>query len=329
MNANNSGKPGSAFRIIVRLLIAVVILVIALGFVVWRAPLWVAGQVTLLQLSRAGIHSRWMVVDGYQTHYIEGGSGQPVVLIHGLGSEAQQDWRNLAPRLVRAGYHVYALDLLGYGRSAKPADRSYSIPEEAKFVEVFLDANHLAAVALGGVSMGGWIASAVALDQPQRVTRLLLIDSAGMSFKLSFDPALFTPQTSEQIDQLMALVTPNPPSMPEFVKADFFRKVKRDGWVVQRALASMFGGADFLDQRFSELKMPMLIVWSKQDAMTPLALAESMHRAAPQSVLAVYDGCGHVAVLTCVDRIAPTVLDFLSGSGVQAGKTIEVPVHTP
>ena len=329
MNANSPGKSRPALRIIVRLLIVLVILIVAFAFVVWRAPLWVAGEVTQLQLSRAGIHSRWMLVDGYQTHYIEGGSGQPVVLIHGLGSEAQQDWRNLAPRLVRAGYHVYALDLLGYGHSAKPADRSYSIPEEAKFVEAFLDANHLSAIALGGVSMGGWIASAVALDQPQRVTRLLLIDSAGMSFKLSFDPALFTPQTSGQIDQLMALVTPNPPSMPEFVKADFFRKVKRDGWVVQRALASMFGGADFLDQKFSALKMPMLIVWGKQDAMTPLALAESMHRAAPQSVLAVYDGCGHVAVLTCVDRIAPTVLDFLSGSGPQAGQIIEVPTQKP
>ena len=329
MNSNNPGKSRSALRVIVRLLIAVALLVVTCGFIVWRAPLWVAGQVTQLQLSRSGIHSRWMLVDGYQTHYIEGGSGQPVVLIHGLGSEAQQDWRNLAPRLVRAGYHVYALDLLGYGRSAKPTDRNYSIPEEAKFVEAFLDANHLSAVALGGVSMGGWIASTVALDQPQRVTRLMLIDSAGMSFKLSFDPALFTPQTSGQIDQLMALVTPNPPSMPEFVKADFFRKVKRDGWVVQRALASMFGGTDFLDQKVSALKMPMLIVWGKQDAMTPLALAQSMHRAAPQSVLAVYDGCGHVAVLTCVNRIAPTVLDFLSGSGVQAGQTIEVPVHRP
>jgi pimeloyl-ACP methyl ester carboxylesterase len=218
---------------------------------------------------------------------------------------------------VRAGYHVYAPDLLGYGESAKPADGTYSVPEEAKFVESFLDANHLAAVDLAGVSMGGWIASTVALDQPQRVARLILVDSAGMSFKLSFDPGIFTPQTSEQIDQLVAVVTNDPKRLPEFVKADFIRRTKRDGWVVRRALASMTTGVDNLDQRFSALKMPLLLVWGKQDAITPLSLAEAMHSAAPQSVLAIYDGCGHIAVVTCMDRIAPTVLDFLSGTGQQ------------
>ena len=270
-----------------------------------------------------------MVIDGYDVHYIEGGTGQPVVLVHGLGSEGQQDWSALAPYLVRAGYHVYAMDLLGYGRSEKPPDRTYSIPEEAKFVESFLNAKHLDSVALGGVSMGGWIASTVALDQPQRVSRLILFDSAGMSFKLSFDPALFTPRTTHQVNQLMALVTPNPPPMPEFVKAAFIRRVKRDGWVVRRAIASMLAGGDYLDDRFSALKMPVLIVWGKQDVMTPPSLAESMHRAAPQSVLALYGGCGHVAVVTCMDRIAPTVLDFLSGSGPQPGQTIDSPAPTP
>ncbi|MBZ5722787.1 MAG: alpha/beta hydrolase [Acidobacteriia bacterium] len=328
MNANAPGKSSPAVRIIVRLLIALVILVVALGLTLWRAPLWVAERLTQFQLLRAAIHSRSMVIDGNDVHYIEGGSGQPIVLIHGLGSQAQQDWVALAPYLVRAGYHVYALDLLGYGQSAKPADRTYSIPEEAKFVESFLNANHLDTVALGGVSMGGWIASTVALDQPQRVTRLMLFDSAGMWFKLSFDPALFTPQTSQQVNQLMALVTPDPPALPEFVKADFIRRMKRDGWVVRRALVSMMAGGDELDEKFSALKMPMLIVWGKEDTLTPLSLAESMHRAAPQSVLVVYGDCGHIAVVTCMDRIAPTALDFLSGTGRQPGQTIEVPAPT-
>jgi pimeloyl-ACP methyl ester carboxylesterase len=176
--------------------------------------------------------------------------------------------------------------------------------------------------------MGGWIASAVALDQPQRVNRLMLFDSAGMAFQLSFDSALFTPQTDEQVDELMGLVTPDPPPLPGFLKADFVRRSKRDGWVVRRALASMLSGNDFLDARFSALKMPMLIVWGRQDRMTPLSLGESMHRAAPQSVLAVYSGCGHVAVVTCEDRLAPTVLGFLAGSGPQPGQTIEDPSPT-
>jgi pimeloyl-ACP methyl ester carboxylesterase len=326
MDANSLGRFSAARVIFIRFGLILLLLTLALGMVVWRAPLWVGAELTLLRLLADGFHKRSMVINGYHVFYLEGGpaNGPPVVLIHGLGSKAQQDWVALAPHLVRAGYHVYAMDVLGYGRSAKPPEFTYSIHDEAKFVESFLDAIHLSSVALGGNSMGGWIAAAVALDRPELITRLMLFDSAGMKFQLSFDQAIFTPQTNEQVDQLMAVVSPDLPRLPQFVKADYIRKTKRYGWVVRRALASMTSGADDLDEKFSALKMPLLIVWGKQDAMTPLALGESMHRAAPQSVLAVYDGCGHIAVVTCINRIAPTVLGFLSGAGPEPGKTIEV-----
>jgi pimeloyl-ACP methyl ester carboxylesterase len=329
MDANRLGKFSAARVIAIRLVFLLLLFALALGVVIWRAPLWFAAEVTLLRLLAAGFHKRSMVIDGYHVFYLEGGpaSGAPVVLIHGLGSKSQQDWVELAPYLVRAGYHVYAVDLLGYGRSAKPSELTYSISEEAKFVESFLDANHLTSVALGGVSMGGWIAATVALDRPELVTRVMLFDSAGMKFQLTFAKAIFTPQTIQQVDQLMDVVSPDLPRLPQFVKADFIRKSKRNGWVTQRALASMTSGADDLDEKFSALKMPLLIVWGKQDAMTPLSLGESMHRAAPQSTLAIYDGCGHIAVVTCGKQIAPTMLSFLSGAGPEPGKTIEVPAQ--
>src|SRR3984957_5886601 len=329
MDAKSLGRVSAACVIVSRLAFLVLLLTLALGMVVWRAPLWVGAELTLLRLLAAGFHQRSMVINGDQVFYLEGGpeNGSPVVLIHGLNSKAQQDWVVLAPYLVRAGYHVYALDLIGYGRSAKPPEFSYSIHDEAKFVESFLAANHLRSVTLGGVSMGGWIAATAGLDRPDLVTRLMLFDSAGMKFQLGFDPAVFTPQTSQQVDELMDVVSPNLPRVPQFVKADYIRKSKRYGWVTQRALASMTTGADDLDAKFSALKMSLLIVWGKQDAITPLSLGESMHRAAPQSILAVYDGCGHIAVVTCGNAIASTVLGFLSGAGPEPGKTIEVPAR--
>ena len=329
MHAKSLGKSSAARVIVIRLVFILLILTFALGIMVWRAPLWVGKEITLFRLLAAGFHKRSMVIDGHHVFYLEGGpaSGSSVVLIHGLGSEAQQDWVALAPYLVRAGYHVYAMDLLGYGQSDKPSELTFSISEEAKFVEAFLDAKHLTSVALGGDSMGGWIAAKVALDRPDLVARLMLFDSAGIKFQLSFDQAIFTPQTEQQVDQLMAVVTPGAPRLPQFVKADFIRKSKRDGWVVKRALVSMTSGADDLDAKFSALKMPLLIVWGKDDVMTPLSLGESMHRAAPQSVLAIYDDCGHIAVVTCINQIVSTVLSFLSGTGPEPGKTIEVPAQ--
>jgi len=89
--------------------------------------------------------------------------------------------------------------------------------------------------------------------------------------------------------------------------------------------AALRDGADLLDQRLSSLKQPLLLVWGKQDAMTPLSLDEAMHRAAAGSVLEVYDGCGHIAVLTCVERLRPRLMDFLAGKGPAPGTTVEVP----
>src|SRR6202047_121427 len=178
MDANSPRKSSAPRVIVTRLTFILLLLTLALGAMVWRAPLWVGAELTLFRLLADGFHKRSTAINGYHVFYLEGGpeSGPPVVLIHGLGSKAQQDWVALAPYLVRAGYHVYAMDLLGYGRSAKPPELSYSIREEARFVESFLDANHLKPVALGGESMGGWIAATVALDRPDLVTRLRCFD---------------------------------------------------------------------------------------------------------------------------------------------------------
>src|SRR6202166_1407635 len=329
MDAKSPRKLSAPSAIVIWFLSILAVFALAFSITVWRAPLWVGAELTLFRLLAAGFHQHSTVVSGYHVFYLEGGpaNGSSVVLIHGLNSRAQQDWVELAPYMVRAGYHVYAMGLLVYGRAAKPPERSYSIREEAKFVESFLDANHLTSVALGGESMGGWIAATVALGRPDLVARLILFDSAGMKFQLGFDPAVFTPQTTQQVDELMDVVSSNLPRVPQFVKADYIRKTKRYGWVTQRAMASMTAGADDLDKKFSALKMPLLIVWGKEDVMTPLSLGESMHRAAPQSILAVYDGCGHIAVVTCGNAIASTVLGFLSGAGPGPGKTIEVPAR--
>lgn len=315
-----------ALRVVLRLLGCFVVVAAAVGFTVWRVPLWVAAKATHVQLYLVGIHGDSVTLDGQELYYMEGGSGDPVVLVHGLGATAQLNWAELMPYLVQSGHHVYAMDLLGFGNSARPAGGSYSITEQARMVEAFLETKHLEKVALAGESMGGWIAAMVALDQPQRISQLILFDSAGLSFKPSFDPALFTPRTKEQVDALLAILMPHPDPMPDYVKDAFIREANRDGWVIERAVASMLTGVDVLDQRFASLKMPLLIVWGKQDVLTPLTMAEAMRRAAPQSVLEVYDGCGHIAVQTCADRIAPMTVNFLGGAGPQAGRMIEIPM---
>ena len=111
---------------------------------VWFHPVWMIEQALSLFLWSHGIRSEYIAVDGHRVHYLVAGQGEPVVLIHGLGSRAE-DWANLIPTFAKGGYRVYALDLLGYGKTDRPLGASYSIREEAALVQDFLDAKGLPA----------------------------------------------------------------------------------------------------------------------------------------------------------------------------------------
>src|SRR5271165_6449807 len=112
-----------------------VLLLSALGFVIlaWRNPLWLVDRQIDARLRLHGVHSSYVTVHGYKMHYLVGGSGRPLLLVHGLGSRGE-DWANLIPQLINGGNRVYALDLLGYGDSEQPQDAGYSISQQAAMV---------------------------------------------------------------------------------------------------------------------------------------------------------------------------------------------------
>ena len=303
--------------------LAMLVLFLVGAAVVWQQPLEVLGALTRARLTYNGFHNEYTTIRGNRIHYYEGGSGAPVVLVHGLGSRAE-DWANLMPQLKQAGFHVYAIDLLGYGRSAQPANATYSIPEEAQYVEEFIAQRGLEKVNLVGWSMGGWVAMRVALDRPERIGRLVLCDAAGLRFEPSFTVFDFEPTTVPAVQRLYRMLMPQPAEVPAFLARDMVRKFKQLNWVVDRSARSMFRGVDLLDGKLDRLQMPTLILWGKQDHLIPLATGVSMHEQIPQSVLQIYDGCGHLAPGQCAARIGPRMIDFLNGKEPQAQKTTEV-----
>jgi pimeloyl-ACP methyl ester carboxylesterase len=286
-----------------------VALLAGIGF--YLRPVSYLNEWTYLHEDLSGIESRTVQVGGHRVHYLAEGpaNGPAVVLVHGLGASAEY-WGNLAPYLAIAGFRVYIPDLIGYGRSEQPADFSYSVRDEAAVVVGFMDALGLKQVELGGWSMGGWIAVLVAAEHPERVSRLMLFDSAGLYAPPQFDVALFTPSTVTQLDELKALLSPQPQPIPAFMARDILRNIRRNGWVVQRALATMLTAQDVVDNILPQLKMPVLIVWGSLDRVTPLGLGETMHRLIPQSQLDVFPGCGHMAPIECSAALGPKVVAF-------------------
>ncbi|HEX6495522.1 MAG TPA: alpha/beta fold hydrolase [Acidobacteriaceae bacterium] len=302
--------------------LAMLVLFLLGALVVWQQPLEVLGALTRARLAYNGFHNEYTTIRGNRIHYYEGGSGAPVVLVHGLGSRAE-DWANLMPQLKQAGFHVYAIDLLGYGRSAQPANAAYSIAEEAHYVEDFIAQRGLEKVDLVGWSMGGWVTMRVALDQPQRIGRLVLCNAAGIRFVPSFTIFDFEPTTIPAVQHLYRLLMPQPTALPNFLARDMVSKFQRLNWVVDRSARSMFHGDDLLDGKLGGLQMPTLIIWGKQDHLIPLATGISLHEQIPHSVLEIYDGCGHLAPGQCASRIGPRMVDFFQGKEPQMQKTAE------
>jgi pimeloyl-ACP methyl ester carboxylesterase len=282
------------------------------GITVYTRPTWVLDRVERMHLKMSGAESYTVMVDGHRIHYyVSGpGGGEPVVLLHGLGGRSE-DWMKLTPYLQRAGYRVYTPDLLGFGQSEEPHNSSYSISDQADMIVGFMNTVGLERVDLGGWSMGGWIAQKIAVDNPDRVRRLILMDSAGLKVPPRWDLSLFTPTTPAQVDHLHAMLMPNPPAMPRFVVQDMLRLSANYGWVVKRALASMMTAKDVMDDDLPSLKMPVLILWGDQDRITPLSEGYTMHALIPQSFLRVAYGCGHIAPASCTAQFGPELTGFL------------------
>jgi pimeloyl-ACP methyl ester carboxylesterase len=262
---------------------------------------------------------------GYRLHYLEalpaaGTKGIPLVLVHGLGARAE-DWSAMMPALAASGFHVYAPDLLGYGRSPRP-DVSYSIPMEVGVVEEFMHAVHLTHADVGGWSMGGWVAMKLALDHPELVDRLVVYDSAGVYFPATFGADLFVPPDTAGVQKLVTMLAPKSEKtsvMPGFIARAALRKLQRNGWVVSRSMAAMTDGRDLLDFRLHSIHQPTLIVWGSEDQLIPLSVGETIHERISHSVLNIIDGCGHLAPAECATPVLKSTIDFLQAEPPMQG----------
>lgn len=307
-----------------RVVALLLLLCVAAGIILYCYPIQVADRMLRLHLWREGVQSKYVEAGGYRMHYFEarpadGAEGTPLLLIHGLGARGE-DWAPMIPSLTAKGFHVYAPDLLGYGRSARP-DVSYSIALEEAAVVNFMQAVHLPRADVAGWSMGGWVSMMLALDHPEMVDRLVVYDSAGIYFPATFGPELFTPTDVAGVRRLLAMLTPNPPEMPEFAAKAALRKLQANAWVIRRSMAAMTDGHDLLDFRLNNMQAPTLIVWGAQDELIPLATGETLHQDIPHSVLHVMEGCGHLAPAVCWKPVVESTVEFLRAEPpMQGGK---------
>lgn len=259
--------------------------------------------------------SKEAVVFGQKIQYLDAGSGPVVVLLHGLGGNGT-NWAFNIPALAQK-FRVIAPDQIGFGRSDKPLI-NYRVGTYVDFLDKFLAELKIERATLVGNSMGGWVAAAYTLKYPSKVERLVLVDAAGFAPPKEFDLnalAGLNPSTREEMKRLAGLVFYNP-----LFKSDAAidvllaqRMSAGDGYTIQRLVESIYHGDDMLDGKLSAIKQPVLLVWGREDGLTPLAReGERFKRELPSAQLVVFDQCGHVPQVEKAAEFNAAVLKFLS-----------------
>ena len=136
-----------------------------------------AVAVDTLWVSFLGAEVRYYDAQGVRTRVVEAGSGPPVLLLHGLSGHAETWARNVIPLSER--FHVYAVDMLGHGFTDKP-DVRYTIPALTQHILDLMDTLGIQKASVVGQSLGGWVGCWAALEQPERIDKLVLATGAGL-----------------------------------------------------------------------------------------------------------------------------------------------------
>ena len=256
-------------------------------------------------------------VFGRTLRYYDIGKGAPLVLVHGLGGDADQ-WAFCFERLA-AARRVIAIDLLGFGRSDKPLI-DYRVAGFVEVLERFVGALGIERAAWVGHSLGGWVVAALALAFPERVEALVLADAAGLESGSAPLPVDFNVSTRANLRAAFeAMFYDRRMAGDALVDLAYGLHLERgDGYAIKSALETLASPAEKLDGKLGALDVPTLILWGEQDAITPLAMAHAWQHEIAGSRLQVLPRCGHLPMLETPREFAAAIVDFLASRDAAA-----------
>lgn len=262
-------------------------------------------------------------VNGVATHYLEAGQpGLPqVVLVHGggAGADASGNWRYTVP-LLADDFHIFAVDMIGFGRSGKPDCANFVYSQAARNAHLtgFLRALGLNKVSLVGNSMGGATALGVAMESPDLVHRLVLMGSAGLVSEITEDlrPIIFYDFTLEGMRRLITALTGSRfDASPELVKRRYELSIQSDARRAYEATMKWIrdqGGLAYSEEAIRTVKTPTLVLNGKEDAVVPLRCAYRFLELLENSWGYFIPHCGHWAMIEAPLDFALAVRGFLS-----------------
>jgi pimeloyl-ACP methyl ester carboxylesterase len=272
---------------------------------------------------------RYIQVNDIKTRYWSlGTQGSVVIFIHGIGS-AVETWA-LNVEALAQHHQVYAFDLVGSGRSDKPFG-FYSLVALAEFVNAFANALSLDRFSLIGNSLGGGIALQSVISYPQRVEKLVLVNSLGLGQAISWSlrlanlpwvDRLYKPTRSSTAFTLKQAVDDSSLITDEWVDT-FYELLSLPG-APEALIALIRANVDWsgvrtevyqpIVDRLPTLTTPTLVVWGSQDPILPVAHAQVAIQRLPNAQLQIFDRCGHWSHFERAAEFNTRVTEFLASS---------------
>ncbi len=275
-------------------------------------------------------HSLFVMVKGVNVHYRDQGTGETLLLIHGTGASLHT-WDRWT-ELLSPQYRVVRLDLPAFGLTGPSLEGDYTSPAYVAFLDEFITTLKLADPVIAGNSLGGGIALHYAITHPEKVKKLVLIDSGG--YPLEQLPMIFRLGRVPLLNQLIKHVTPrfmvrknllevygDPSRVTDTLVDRYHELLLRRG--NRQAMLDRMGQLQQQPENIPGISMPTLILWGEADQWIPLKNGHRFHQEIKDSRLITYPGLGHVPMEEAPEKTASDLMDWLclpALSGINAGK---------
>lgn len=238
-------------------------------------------------LRDAGLRPATVKIGPDTLHYWAGGSGPPVLLVHGFGGSGIWLWHPQAVDLAR-DHRVIVPDLLYWGGSDSE-ERDYSLDHQVRAMEALLDSLGARRADVAGVSYGGLVAHELASHRPEAVRRLVLVDTPGRVYtradydllcrRLHVDhlARALIPSDDDGVEQLLGLAYYDPPWVPGFALSQTRALLYADRRVERRGmLDALLRDMDALKARPATLRARTMVIWGREDPVFPLEIGERL-----------------------------------------------------
>lgn len=286
------------------LAILVGLLVCAAVYLYVLSPQTAVALAQWAERGRAGLEERQVQVGEFNLHYLIGGEGPPLVMLHGFGAD-KDNWTRIAAELT-ADYQVVAPDLPGFGVSDHPLGADYRARTQAQRVHAFVQKLNLAPVHIAGNSMGGAIAGAYAAAYPEDTRSLWLLAPGGVQSAPASElrqmiqdgkknPLL--PATNEEFFALLDFVFEEEPYIPAPIKYVLAQRAIERRPLLTDIFTQIVNEDLALEKELADSPVPTLILWGKQDRLLHVGGAQILADAIPNAQVVLQDNTGHAPMI--------------------------------